>query len=180
MLERGVVQIYTGNGKGKTTAAVGQALRAAGQGLRVVIYQFLKPAAMDTGERHALAALADRIRLETVDVPWDLATSPSDPQARAAMAAAVGRAMEQAARSAEQGLCDVLILDEIVVCLAMGLTRIEDVRQLVRRRNPHVEIIMTGRGATEELTALADLVTEMRDIKHPFAKGLWARQGIEY
>ena len=75
---------------------------------------------------------------------------------------------------------DLLILDEIVFCLAQGLTAIQDIERLIRRKNPHVEIVMTGRGATQELIDLADLVTEMKKIKHPFDKGLTARIGIEY
>jgi len=180
MLEQGVIQVYTGDGKGKTTAALGLALRAAGQGLRVVIYQFLKPTGLAIGDRLALQALADRVRLETLDVPWDLAKSLSDRLACAQIAVAVGQALEQAGQLAEQGLCDVLILDEVVFCLAKGLTQIEDIKRLIDRRDPHVEIVMTGRGATPELMALADLVTEMRNLRHPFDRGLPARRGIEY
>jgi cob(I)alamin adenosyltransferase len=124
--------------------------------------------------------LADSIRLETVDVPWDLAKSLSDRPACAQMAAAIGQALEQAGQLAEQGLCDVLILDEVVFCLAKGLTRVEDIKRLIHRKDPHVEIVMTGRGATPELMALADLVTEMRNLRHPFDRGLPARRGIEY
>ena len=180
MLETGLVQVYTGDGKGKTTAALGLAIRAAGRGLKVVIHQFLKPPSLGTGERQALLAFADQIRMESQDVPWDLSTSLSDRRACAVMTTAVKQTLEQAGQLAEKGLCDVLILDEIVYCLAKGLIQIEDIRQLIDRKNPHVEIIMTGRGATSELVALADLVTEMKNIKHPFDKGLSARVGIEY
>jgi cob(I)alamin adenosyltransferase len=180
MLERGIIQVFTGDGKGKTTAALGLALRAAGQGLKVTLYQFLKPPDLETGERKALLALADRIQLEVVDAPWDMATSTTDRQACARMAAAVGCALEQAGQIAEKGLCDVLILDEIVFCLARDLVGIADIRRLVSRRASHVEVVMTGRGATAELVALADLVTEMQPVKHPLEKGLGARRGIEY
>jgi len=180
MLEQGIVQVYTGDGKGKTTAALGLALRAAGQGLMVVIYQFLKPPALATGDRQVLQTMSAKIRLETIDVPWDLTTSLTDQKACAQMAVAIGQALDQAGQLAEQGLCDVLILDEIVFCLAKGLTRIEDIRRLIHRTNRNVEVLMTGRGATPELIDLADLVTEMRNVKHPFDKGLSARRGIEY
>lgn len=180
MLETGLVQVYTGDGKGKTTAAMGLALRAAGQGLTVVIYQFLKPPARASGERQALMAYANKVRLEILDAPWDMITSQSDPQACADMTATVKRALEQAGQCIEQGLCDMLILDEIVFCLAKGLTRIEDIKRLIHRKAPHVEVVMTGRGATQELMDLADLVTEMKNVKHPFDKGLSARMGIEY
>ena len=180
MLETGLIQVYTGDGKGKTTAAVGLALRAAGQGLKVVIYQFLKSSALATGEHQALRLYADTIQLEILDRPWDMTTSLSDRQACTEMTAAVNRTLEQAGQLAEQGLCDVLILDEIVFCLAKGLTRIEDIKRLIDRKAPHVEVIMTGRGATSELMDMADLVTEMKKVKHPFDKGLSARMGIEY
>jgi cob(I)alamin adenosyltransferase len=180
MLETGLVQVYTGDGKGKTTAALGLALRAAGQGLNVVIYQFLKPPARTSGERQTLMAYTDKVRLEILEAPWDLTTSLSNRRVCAEMSAAVKRALEQAGQLIEQGLCDMLILDEIVFCLAKGLTRIEDIKQLIHRKAPHVEVVMTGRGATQELLDLADLVTEMKNVKHPFDKGLSARMGIEY
>jgi cob(I)alamin adenosyltransferase len=180
MLEKGLIQVYTGDGKGKTTAALGLALRAAGQGLTVAIYQFLKPDAQATGEHQALRLYTDRIRLEILDVPWDMTTSLSDHRACVEMAAVIEQALEQAGQLAEKGLYDMLILDEIVFCLAKGLTRMEDLDRLIHRKAPRVEVIMTGRGATKELMALADLVTEMKKVKHPFDKGLSARKGIEY
>lgn len=178
MLDRGLVQIYTGDGKGKTTAALGLAVRAAGQGLRVRIVQFLKPPSLDLGERKALAEPGLAIRVEALDVEWDMAASPSDPDARARAGAAISAALERL--RAEARSWDVLVLDEIVFCLAKGLVRIEDLRALIQDRPPWVEIVMTGRAATPELIDLADLVTEMRDLKHPMHKGLGARPGIEY
>ena len=180
MLEKGLVQIYTGDGKGKTTAAFGLALRAAGQGNRVLIYQFLKPSALDLGERCALESCTLGIRVETLDVPWDMSTSLSDKKAVAQMRAAISKVLEEVARTAEKRSYDVLVLDEIVFCLSKGLATLEDIRTLIDRRDPHVEIVLTGRGATDELVALADLVTEMRNIKHPLDNGATARRGIEY
>ena len=124
MLEQGLVQIYTGDGKGKTTAAFGLALRAAGQGNKVLIYQFLKPPALDIGERFALQLGAVKIRAEALEVPWDMSESLGDPQAVAAMQAAISEALERIAQTAEKRFYDVLILDEIVFCLAEGLAQL--------------------------------------------------------
>jgi len=180
MLKKGLVQIYTGDGKGKTTAAFGLALRAAGQGNKVLIYQFLKPATLDIGERFALQLGAVRIRVETLDTPWDMDKSFDSKQQVAETQAAISRVLERIAETAEKAFYDVIILDEIVFCLSKGLAKFEDIKSIIDRKAPAVEIVLTGRGATKELTALADLVTEMKNIKHPFDKGMPARCGIEW
>jgi cob(I)alamin adenosyltransferase len=180
MLEKGLVQIYTGDGKGKTTAALGLALRAAGQGNKVLIYQFLKPPGLETGERFALQMEAVKIRFETLDVPWDMSTALRDEKAVRQMREALARVIDKIVQIAEKRDYDVLILDEIVFCFSNGLIELDDIRRIIDKRNPGVEIILTGRGATQELIELADLVTEMKNIKHPFDKGLPARRGIEY
>ena len=180
MLEKGLVQIYTGDGKGKTTAAFGLALRAAGQGNKVLIYQFLKPASVDTGERAALQSGALNIRVESLDVSWDMAKSFKDKKLISRTKSAIKEALEIIAEAAEKKSCDLLILDEIVFCLSKGLANLEDIKKVIDRRDPAVEIVLTGRGATKELIAMADLVTEMKNIKHPFDKGLSARRGIEF
>ena len=180
MLEKGLVQVYTGDGKGKTTAAFGLALRAAGQGNKVLIYQLLKPPSLDTGERSALQFGAAGIKVEALDVPWDMAKSLDDAEAVAKMRAEISKVLERIAQIARKRLYDLLILDEIVFCLAKGLAKFEDIKSIVDRKDPCVEIVMTGRGATKELLDLADLVTEMKNVKHPFDKGLGARRGIDY
>jgi len=180
MLQKGLVQIYTGDGKGKTTAAFGLALRAAGQGNKVLIYQFLKPPSLDIGERFALRLGAVRIRVESLDLPWDMAKSFKDKQAVIRMKAAISEVLERIAETAEKKFYDVLILDEIVFCLSKGLAELEDIKNIIDKRDPAVEIVLTGRGATEELTAMADLVTEMKNKKHPFNKGVSARRGIDF
>jgi len=180
MLDKGLVQVYTGDGKGKTTAAFGLALRAAGQGNKVLIYQFLKPPALDIGERFALRLGAVRIRVEALDIEWDMAKSPGDPEAVAGTRTAIGEVLERIAQTAEKRFYDVLILDEIVFCLAKGLAKFDDIKRIIDKRDPRVEIVLTGRAATPELLELADLVTEMKDIKHPHQKGLSARRGIDF
>lgn len=180
MLEKGLVQIYTGDGKGKTTAAFGLALRAAGQGNKVLIYQFLKPPSLDIGERFALQLGAVRIRTEALHVPWDMSYSLEDKQAVARVQNAISEALEKITQTAEKRFYDVLILDEIIFCLSNSLVKLKDIKSLIDRRDPAVEIVLTGRGATKELIELADLVTEMKNIKHPFDKGQPARRGIEF
>ena len=180
MLEKGLVQIYTGNGKGKTTAAFGQALRAAGQGNKVLIFQFLKPSSLDNGERFALQLGAVRIRIESLDIPWDMSKSFGDEQAVKNMQAAIKEVLEKLIQTAEKRFYDVLILDEIIFCLSKNLANFDDVVRLINKRASGVEIILTGRGASKELIEMADLVTEMKSIKHPFDKGISARRGIEF
>jgi cob(I)alamin adenosyltransferase len=180
MLKKGLVQVYTGDGKGKTTAAFGLALRAVGQGHKVLIYQFLKPATLEAGERFALELSALRLRVEALDIPWDMAKSPSDDKAVGRMRTTIAEALEQLAQTAEKRFYDILILDEIVYCLATGLTSLEVLQDLIKRKHRAVEVVMTGRGAPQALMDMADLVTEMRCIKHPFEQGIPAREGIEY
>jgi cob(I)alamin adenosyltransferase len=180
MLEKGLVQIYTGDGKGKTTAAFGLALRAAGQGNKVLIYQFLKPLSIDTGERFALMRGAARIRVEALDVPWDMTKSFNDEKAVAQMQADIKEVLERIAQTAEKRLYDVLILDEIVYCLSKGLAELKDIKNIIDKKDPAVEIVLTGQGATNELIEIADLVTEMKNVKHPFNKGIASRRGIDF
>lgn len=180
MLDKGLIQIYTGEGKGKTTAAFGLALRAAGQGNKVLIYQFLKPTSLDIGERFALKLGAVRIRVEALDELWDMEKSPKDQKAITRMKSAISEVLERLAETAEKRFYDVIILDEIVYCLSKGLAELEDIKNIIDKKDPAVEIVMTGRGATKELIDMADLVTEMKNIKHPFDKGISARRGIEF
>ncbi len=180
MLEKGLIQIYTGDGKGKTTAAFGLALRAAGQGNKVLIYQFLKPPSLDIGERFALQLGAVRIKVEALDIHWDMSKSFADTEKVAQIQAAISESLEKIAATGEKRFYDLLILDEIVFCLSKGLAKLEDIKNIIDRKDPAVEVVLTGRGATQKLIALADLVTEMKNIKHPFDKGMTARRGIEF
>jgi len=180
MLEKGLVQVYTGDGKGKTTAAVGLALRAVGQGNKVLIYQFLKPPVLETGEGFALKISNLRIRLEALDVPWNVFTSLKDPRAVSQARAAISEVLGRLAETAAKRFYDVLILDELVWCLANGLAELRDVEALIKKRDPRVEVVLTGRGATKQLIEMADLVTEMKEIKHPFNNGVKARAGIDF
>ena len=179
MLEKGLVQIYTGDGKGKTMAAFGLALRSAGHGGKVLVYQFLKPASLDLGERKAVQNISE-ITVEVLGEAWDMRTSFDDEKAVAKVRAAISKACVELAEIAAQKIYDVMVLDEIVFCLAKGLAKLEDMKKIIEERARGVEIVMTGRGASDDLIALADLVTEVKSIKHPFDKGGEARKGMEY
>ncbi len=174
------MQIYTGDGKGKTTAAFGLALRATGQGNKVLIYQFLKSNSLEIGERFALQISGLKIRVEALNIDWDMAKSPKDPKAVEEAKAAIEVALKWLGETAAKRFYDVLILDEIVYCVGQGLAKIDDIKKLIEKKDERVEIVMTGRGATQELIAMADLVTEMKNIKHPFDKNIPARQGIDF
>ena len=180
MLEKGLVQIYTGKGKGKTTAAIGLAIRAAGQGNKVLFYQFLKPPSMKTGEREIFQAFLLNIKISALDFDWNMALSPKSTIARADAKKLIKKALEDITKQAKKKEYDLIILDELVYCLSEKLADLADIKKLIQKRHANVEIIMTGRGATDKLMSLADLVTEMKMIKHPFEKGINARKGIEF
>jgi cob(I)alamin adenosyltransferase len=169
---KGYVQIYTGEGKGKTTAALGLALRAAGAGLRVFIGQFMK--GKDYSELKALARFEDTITLERFGTAQWVGSRPTEEDRRRAMAG-----LERAKSILCGGEHDVVILDEILVALHYTLIPLQKVIELMELRPDEVELVMTGRGAPEELIRRADLVTEMRAVKHYHSRGVAARTGIE-
>lgn len=170
--EQGLVIVYSGPGKGKTTAALGLALRMAGHGRRVLVVQFLK--GQETGEVRA-AKLLPGVRVVQAGRPAfvDLA-KPS--RVDREMAAAGLREAEKALREAS---CDLLVLDEANVAVAHGLLAAEEVLKLVAGRGK-THVVLTGRDASAELVEAADLVTVMQEVKHPYRSGLGARAGIEY
>ncbi len=179
MLEKGLVQIYTGPGKGKTTAAFGLALRAAGHGNKVLIYQFLKPASLDLGERKTAGSI-EGVQIRVLEEPWDMRSLFDDKEAVGRVRTEIGQVCRELAKYAAEKSYDVIILDEIVFCLDKGLAQVADVKRIIAGKDERVEIVLTGRGASRELIELADLVTEMRVVKHPFNNGINGREGIEF
>ena len=175
-MENGLIHIYTGEGKGKTTAAIGLAVRAAGHGLRVGIYQLCKGA--DTGELHSLAKLdcvsLHRANCDIKKFIWEM----SDQQ-RAQWRAATRTLFEKASRAAAGEGTDLVILDEVFGAMSAGAIDEGMIEQLMRTKGRGVELVLTGRNAPESLIALSDYVTEMRCVKHPYSKGIGARRGIE-
>ena len=169
---QGFVQVYTGDGKGKTTAALGLALRAAGAGLRVYFGQFIKNA--DYSEIKALARFADCITVRQFGRGCFLLTEPA-PEDRAA----ARRALEGLSEALTSGDYDLVIADEANVAVALGLIEANDLVGLIDLRPEQVELVLTGRGAPDAVLARADLVTEMRCVRHYYDRGVLARQGIE-
>lgn len=169
---RGLVQVYIGNGKGKTTAALGLALRMAGQGGKVIIIQFIK--GDGPGGEHRFAA-----RYQPFEI---LKPNEGDSftQSREELRAVTERTFSLALEAARGGDYDLVILDEILVAVSKGLLSPARVLDLLNRKHQKVELVLTGRGAPPEITARADLVTEMVAVKHPLDQGIAARPGIEY
>jgi len=173
-LDFGLVQVYTGDGKGKTTAALGQALRALGRGLRVYMAQFIK--GQESGEHLAAQRLTPGLTITQLGTgEFIIDRKPTTEELALAEAG-----WSEICRVVGDGSCDVVILDEISHAVKVGLISVERVLELVNKRPKHVEIILTGRDMPVELIAAADLVTEMRCIKHPYQQGVKVRKGIEY
>lgn len=170
----GLVQLYTGDGKGKTTAALGLALRAAGWGYRTFIGQFLKR--QDYGELHSLARLADWITIEQFGRLSFVRAGQIRPQDRADARRGLARIQEVLLA----GQYRIVVMDEICVALHFQVVTLAEVLELIERRPTQVELVLTGRRAPLELIERADLVTEMREVKHPYQRGISARQGIEH
>jgi cob(I)alamin adenosyltransferase len=185
-LSRGLVQVYTGDGKGKTTAALGLALRAVGHGLRVCFIQFMK-GDWPLGERKAAARLSPELEVHWFSAPqwgdaskaqpgtpwWQLPPSEGD-------RSKAQEGMAFAHRALTSGSYDLVVLDEVLLAVRYGLISADEVLGLICAKPPHVELVLTGRDAPEAVIAAADLVTEMKAIKHPFGEGVSARPGIEF
>lgn len=194
-LETGLVQIYTGNGKGKTTAALGLALRAAGHGFRVLVIQFLKGSTF-TGELYSSERLYPLIRVKQFG-----RNCPHASLIKEGFMKCVGcgqcfvsktgvtdldrqktrMAYEHVKVSMREDAADIIILDEVFHAVKQGLLSVDEVLDLIREKPDRVEIIMTGRDAPPAIIEAADLVTEMREVKHPMkTRNVSARRGIEY
>ena len=173
MKSKGLFIIFTGNGKGKTTAAIGQALRMAGHKMRVCIIQFIK-SLKNTGEAKALAELTDTIELHVIGsgFTWE------SPKADVAAAARAGWTL--AREKIMSGRYAMVILDEITYLLNSEVLDESEVLDTINGRPENMHVIITGRLASHDLIAAADMVTEMKEIKHPYQSGTRAGKGIEY
>jgi cob(I)alamin adenosyltransferase len=173
-LEKGLVQVYTGDGKGKTSASFGAALRAIGRDMKVYIIQFIK-GGFDYGEMY----VTDRLPNLTLSAfgrgKFIIESPPAQEDVKQAQ-----KGFELARKVVESGKYDLVVLDEINVALSLKMIKVDEVLQLIRSKPKHVEIILTGRGAPQQIIDAADLVTEMKEIKHPYTKGVPSRKGIEY
>ncbi len=169
----GYIQVYTGNSKGKTTAAFGLALRAAGAGHKIFIAQFIKKG--KTSEHKALDRFSDLIEVRQYGTGF---IRTDEPLSKDIEAAKTG--MAKAEEILKSGYYDMVILDEINVAVYKKLITVEDVLRLLDLKPSNVELVLTGRYADERIIARADLVTEMKEIKHYFSAGVGARLGIEH
>lgn len=174
---KGLVHIYTGNGKGKTTAAIGLGIRACGRGLKVLMVQFLKSA--ETGEMFAIKRLEPDFTLfrgtESRKFTWNMDEKELDEVKKEQK-----EIFDFAVSSACSGQLDLLILDEVLTVVNMKMIALEDVVDFLKSRPEKLEVALTGRNAPEELVMLADYVSNIGAVKHPMDKGVKARKGIEF
>ncbi|HIE38165.1 MAG TPA: cob(I)yrinic acid a,c-diamide adenosyltransferase [Anaerolineales bacterium] len=171
-LSKGYVQVYTGDGKGKTTAALGLALRASGHGMRTYIGQFMK------GQQYGeLDALRDHSYV-TIEQYGDVRCIRRE-EVTPEHVAQARRGLERARGAMLSGRYDIVVLDEVNVAIWFGLLTVEEVLALLDEKPEDVELVLTGRRAPEALIERADLVTEMREVKHYYRQGVVARPGIE-
>jgi len=173
-LERGFIQIYTGNGKGKSTAAIGQAVRAAGAGLKSYIIQFMKE--FPYNEINSLKYLSEWITIEQCGKDDFVYKRESPPKEEIEKA---HRALYSAKQKMLSGVYDIIILDELCVAIYFGLFNAEEILPFIDSKPKNVELILTGRYCPQVLIDRADLVTEMNETKHYYQKGILARKGIE-
>lgn len=190
---KGYVQVYTGDGKGKTTAAIGLAIRAIGAGKRVLVLQFMKSKVYS---EHAILESLPGITLETVGKPFFIILKGMKSEEELARWGdevvvfeaghppqeyinLIKKGYDRAIEAVQSNEFDMVIVDEYNMALFFKLISWEDTKQLLDVRNPSIELIFTGRGAPKELIEAADLVTEMKEIKHYYTQGVNARLGIE-
>ncbi len=169
---KGYIQVYTGNGKGKTTAAIGLAIRAAGAGMKVFFAQFLKKG--EYSEHKALSRFSDLIKVKQYGRGHLLSGKPEEEDIRLAK-----EGLKEVKKIMSSGEYDVVILDEANVAVHFGLLSEDDLLELIRSKPSEVELVITGRYAKKRIIDEADLVTEMKEVKHYYKKGVLARKGIE-
>ncbi|MBP2227409.1 cob(I)alamin adenosyltransferase [Azospirillum agricola] len=173
-IEKGLLMVHTGKGKGKSTAAFGLMMRAVGHGMRVGMVQFVK-GAWSTGETVALERFEDLVDFHTMGegFTWDT-------QDRARDVAAAGAAWAKARAMMDDPRYRLIVLDELNIALRMDYLPLDEVLAVLKARRPDLHVCVTGRNAKPELIAAADLVTEMTLVKHPFEAGVKAQAGIEF
>ena len=176
MLKQGLIQVYTGDGKGKTTCAFGQALRALGRGLKVCVFQFLKDEKLGSGEVLAAGVFKKRLKVVRGSQSHPMLALREQPELKREIEAMTD-AIEKTVSSGE---FDLVVLDEINNCVEAGLLSVSRVLRIMEMKSDRVELILTGRDAAFEIIDKADLVTNMSLIKHPYYAGVKARRGIEF
>ena len=175
-MEKGLIHIYCGDGKGKTTAAIGLCVRACGCGKRVLLAQFLKDDS--SAELHSLRLLPG---FSEIPAPKTVKfTFQMDEEERREAAQRSSLMLQQARLTAEAGDCDLLVLDECFGALSTGMLSAAELLEFVQHKPPQMELVMTGRNPPDEFLKLADYVSEIHKIKHPYDAGIPARRGIEF
>jgi cob(I)alamin adenosyltransferase len=176
MKEKGLIQVYTGDGKGKTTAAIGQAVRAVGHGLKVGFAFFFKdPEAFGYGEYKSLKKLGIKTFIFTKKHPhFYNELNPDD------VCQECSKALEFIRELFQDPSWDMLVLDEINIAVRDGFLKEEEVLYLLDTKPENLELVLTGRGVTKKIIEKADLVSEVREVKHPYSHGIKSREGIEY
>ena len=169
---RGILMVFTGNGKGKTTAAFGTATRAVGHGKRVGVIQFIK-GEWPNGERNLLEPHGVEFQVMATGFTWDTQNRDTD------TAACLG-VWQHARRMLQDPMLDLVVLDELTYMVSMDYLPLEEVLQALQQRPAQQSVIITGRGCHRELLELADTVSEMRPVKHAFDAGIQAQQGIDW
>ena len=176
MKEKGLIQVYTGTGKGKSTAAIGQAVRAAGHGLKVGFVSFFKhPEEFGYGEYKSLEKLGIKAFLFAKKHPHFYKELNPDDVCREC-----SEGLEFIKDLFQDPSWDMLILDEINIAVRDGFVKEQDVLSLMEAKPEELELVLTGRGATEKIVEKADLVSEVSEVKHPYSRGIKSRKGIEY
>jgi len=171
-MQRGFIQVYTGNGKGKTTAAIGLAIRAAGAGLMVLFAQFVK--GKKYSEINALSRFSDHITIRQYGLGCFIHTKATEEDIEAAR-----KGLQDIKSELQNGSFDLVILDEANIAIYYELFSIDELLSVILLKKPKCEVVVTGRYAPQKLIDAADLVTEMKDVKHYYSKGVEAREGIE-
>lgn len=193
-LKQGLVEVYTGNGKGKTTAAFGLAFRALGWGLRVYIIQFMKLGTY--GENRSSRQFPEKLKVDYAGMPYFIAWEediPMEDRKKVANVvlcprgkppedyrAKVSAAFQQMKEEVESGNWDMVILDEVNVAIYYDLLPLKDLTGFLDNRGSNVELILTGRKMPEEVLERASLITEMKEIRHPYSEGMAARRGVDF
>lgn len=176
-LEQGLVQVYTGEGKGKTTAAIGQGMRAYGNGLKVYMLQFLKGGR--TGELKTVSELSENFKIFRFEKPKDFTWNLNKEELEE-LKLEIREGYNFILNVIKNNECDVLIIDEVMGVLSNKFLTVDEIIYVIENKPKNMELILTGRNVPKEIVEKSDLVTEMKCIKHYFEKGVGAREGIEF
>ena len=176
-MENGLVQVYCGNGKGKTTAAIGLGIRAIGSDYKVIMIQFLKHDT--TGECRMLKELEPDFKIFHFEKKRGFTWELSDEE-KNELRSETSNALKFASKVMDTGQCDLLILDEVLNSLELGFTTEEEVTALIDNKSDDVELVLTGRNLPDSIAARADYISRIDEVKHPMQNGIEARRGIEF